>query len=340
MITTYLPRRLLVVGGTGHTGERLCRRLARSGVEVRVLTRNPDGPVARALAEEGCVVVEGDTLRRWLLWDAMDGCEAVVSCAHIRSAEAVVQACSRCGVERLVAMSSTRRFSRVESRTVGEVLAGEAIAMDSHLAWTVVRPTMIFGGKRDGNMTRVVDWIRRRSVVPVVGGGKALVQPVFVEDVVAALMECLRRSGAVRKVYTLAGPAPFPLADMVREVAAALRRDVRIVSLPVPLGLATIKVLPMVARRLGVDRAAVLRTQEDKAFDISEARTDLRFDPMPFADAIALKLDGHAEVEALYPPSERYSPVDTPAFGQDEDFPGMSGEWLRDRVADEDDEDR
>jgi len=338
VITTYLPRSVLVVGGTGHTGERLCRRLARSGVEVRVLTREPDGPVARALADEGCVIREGDTLRRWLLWDAMEGCEAVVSCAHVRCAEAVVQACGRCGVERVVAMSSTRRFSRVESRSVGEVLAGEAIVMDSHLAWTIVRPTMIVGGRRDANLTRLVDWIRRRSIVPVVGGGRALVQPVFVEDVVAALMECLRRSGATRKVYNLAGPQAFPAVDLVRDVAAALGRDIRVVSVPVPLALAGIKVFAPVARRIGVDRAAILRTQEDKSVDIAEARADLRFDPMPFADALAIKIRGEAEVERLYPPNERYSPVDTPAFGQDEDFPGMSGEWLRDRVA-EDDED-
>lgn len=338
MITTYLPKRILVVGGTGHTGERLCRRLARSGVEVRILTRDPKGSVARGLADEGCVVIEGDTMRRWLLWQAMDGCEAVVSCAHIRCAEAIVQACARSGVERFVAMSSTRRFSRVESPSVVEVRAGEAVAMDSHLSWTVVRPTMIFGGRRDSNVERIADWMRRRRIVPIVGSGRALVQPVFVEDVVAALMECLRRSGTARKAYTLAGPEAMPMVEMMRRIAAALERDVRIVSIPVPLALAGTKLFPAIARARGVDRSTVLRTQEDKAFDIAEARTDLRFDPMPFDEALAMKLSGQAEVEALYPPSERYSPVNTPAFGQDEDFPGMSGEWLRDAVAGDDEE--
>ncbi len=337
MISTYLPRTILVLGGTGHTGERLCRRLVRNGVDVRVLTRAPDSPVARALAAEGCTVFEGDTTRRWLLWEALEGCEAVVSCCHIRHAEPVLQACYRCGVERLICMSSTRRFSRVESDSVNEVLAGEATVMDTNLEWTVVRPSMIFGGERDGNLTRMVHWIRRHRWIPIVGAGKTLVQPVFVEDVVSCIMECLRRSGARRRAYTIAGPAPMTWREMIGTIAEEMNLAVRIVPVPVGAALAGVKLLKPLAAWKGVTRNTVLRMQEDKSFDVSDAEEGLHFEARSFRDAIRLKIDGAAEVDAIYPPiSPADSGGESDSWSVEDHFADMMGEAGDDDAFEED----
>ncbi len=302
MISTYLPRTILVLGGTGHTGERLCRRLVRNDVKVRVLTRTPDSAVAESLAADGCEIMEGDTTRRWLLWGALEDCEALVSCSHIRHAEPIVQACYRCGVERVICMSSTRRFSRVESGSVNEVLGGEATIMDTSLDWTVVRPAMIFGGCRDGNLTRVVEWIRKHRWIPVIGTGRALLQPVFVEDVVSVLMECLRRSTARRKAYTIAGPEPMSWRQMISTIADEMNLAVRTVPIPASLALAGTKLFRPLATWKGITRNTILRTQEDKAYDISEAIHDLHFEPRHFREAIRLKIDGAAEVDSFYQP--------------------------------------
>src|SRR5690606_22103048 len=153
----------------------------------------PDSEVAARLKSHGCEVAKGDCARRWTLWEAAEDCQAIVSCAHIRYAEVLVQACMRVGVQRLVCVSSTRRYSHVACPTVGEVLAGEAAVVESELEWTIIRPTMIFGGERDRNISRIMRWIRRRQWIPVFGSGAAEIQPVFVEDVVSAIVESLRR---------------------------------------------------------------------------------------------------------------------------------------------------
>lgn len=303
MIAGTFPKRVCIVGGTGHTGERLARRLVRAGVETVVPTRDPNSPVARSLRDFGCRIVEGDSLRRWLLWQAMDGCHAIVSCAHIRYAEALVQACHRLEIPRLVCMSSARRYSRVPDPSVSEVLAGESLLMESELAWTIVRPTMIFGGSRDNNLTRLVGWVRRYPAIPVFGDGKSLVQPVFVEDVVTALAEALRRKGTAGRDYTVAGPGPMPLDEMIDRTARAAGRVVRLVHVPTPLGVTAARVLGPIVRRRGLTTAALRRMGEDKSADISNARMDLDFRPRSFDEAIAMKVSGEAEVDALYRPS-------------------------------------
>ncbi|MBX3730511.1 MAG: NAD(P)H-binding protein [Candidatus Sumerlaeia bacterium] len=298
MILNYYPRRVLVLGASGFVGERVCLRLRRAGVEVVALLREPDAPVARGLRAAGCQVRRGDTTRRWTLWEAMEGCEAVISCAPIGTANAVVQGCNRVGLERLVCLSSTRRYSRVRDASVEEVERGEVLVSQSELQWTILRPTMIFGALRDNNLARVMDWMRRRAWFPVFGDGRAKVQPVFVEDVVSAATDVLRRPHTIGRSYTLAGPDAMEWRALLAEVAVACDREVRLLHLPLGMGLLAADLL---GKRLNLTRENVLRQQENRAFEIEDARRDLGFDPRPFETTVRLMASGAAEVERIYP---------------------------------------
>src|SRR5258708_32420799 len=52
--------RVLVVGATGKQGGAVAQHLLGAGMLVRALTRNPDKPAARTLADRGAEDVAGD----------------------------------------------------------------------------------------------------------------------------------------------------------------------------------------------------------------------------------------------------------------------------------------
>lgn len=56
----YMQRVFLVTGATGRQGGAVAHRLLKRGHRVRALTRDPEKPAARALAEMGAEVVGGD----------------------------------------------------------------------------------------------------------------------------------------------------------------------------------------------------------------------------------------------------------------------------------------
>jgi uncharacterized protein YbjT (DUF2867 family) len=69
--------RILVIGGTGAQGGSVARYLLAEGrYRVRCLTRRVDSPAARALADAGAEVVQGDLADRESLDAALAGCEA------------------------------------------------------------------------------------------------------------------------------------------------------------------------------------------------------------------------------------------------------------------------
>ncbi|MGB3565006.1 MAG: NmrA/HSCARG family protein [Thermoanaerobaculia bacterium] len=64
---------ILITGATGQQGGAVARELLSGGHRVRVMTRNPDGDKARALAEMGATVIQGDLDDAASLERAVDG---------------------------------------------------------------------------------------------------------------------------------------------------------------------------------------------------------------------------------------------------------------------------
>lgn len=70
---------VLVTGATGSQGGAVARKLLDTQFQVRALTRNPEKPSARSLAERGAEVVEGDFDDRTSLDRVLDGVYGVFS---------------------------------------------------------------------------------------------------------------------------------------------------------------------------------------------------------------------------------------------------------------------
>ena len=183
---------LFLTGATGHTGSRVARRLLGDGWRLRCLVHMPEHAV-RLPKDERLEDDKGDVNSPETWQDRLAGASALLHMAHIRFADAVVRACEAEGVARVIALSSTRRFTRFPEQTARWVIDGEARLEASTLDYTILRASMIFGGDRDNNLEKVVRWLQRRRWVPVVAGGHHQGQPNFVGDLVAAIVRALER---------------------------------------------------------------------------------------------------------------------------------------------------
>jgi len=278
--------RVLFVGGTGNTGFRAVRRLIAAGHEVDVMTRREKSdPRVEELAGLGAAISHGDCRLRWTLWEALEGCEVLVSCAHVRYGEACAQACEMTGARGLVQMSSARALSRFHAHsTVREVRAAERGIWRRRCRSVILRPTMIYGGGRDANVERLRAWFCRHRIFPLFGLGLNLVQPVHAEDVASAVASAVERMDQLnRRVYTLGGPEAVTWREFVLAVAqsAGMRRPVML-RLPLDLSIA-------LARFFGKQGAAEMieRHGEDRNVSIQSAEEDLGFSPRSLEEGLA-----------------------------------------------------
>ncbi len=283
---------ILVAGATGYTGRHLTRALLAEGYSVRCLVR----PSSRSeeLSGLGASLAPGDLERPEGLDRALEGTRLLVSAAQIRFAPGLVEACRRAGVHRAVFMSSTRKYSRFRTPDVEAVAAGEASVAESGLAATILRPSMIYGPGNDRNISRMRDYLRRRRVVPIFGRGKRLVQPVYVDDVVDAVVSASQREGTVGRAYEIAGRDPLPYRAMVDTLCRLMDRRVLNVHVPIFVALPLAKACGTLVGSARVAADQIRRMREDRSFDISEAMRDLDFAPRVFEAGVreAMQLNG------------------------------------------------
>ncbi|MBE7218781.1 MAG: NAD-dependent epimerase/dehydratase family protein [Caulobacteraceae bacterium] len=199
-------------------------------------------------------------------------------------------ALERAGVRRLVAVSSTSRWTKAASphaaeREVARRLAqGEAAlqawAAERAIGWTVLRPTLIYDEGRDRNVSRLAALARRFGALPLAGAGRGLRQPVHAADLARGALDALASPAAAGRAYDLPGGETLSYRAMCVRVFEGLGRRPRLVPLPPPLWRAALALaspwLP------GATAAMGGRMSEDLAFDPAPARRDFAWRPRPF----------------------------------------------------------
>ncbi len=261
--------RILVLGGSGFVGRHLVARLSAAGHAVLVPTRYRER--AKTLLTLPTVEVvqadihQPDTLRRLLA-----GCDAVFNLvgvlhsarargaerygaqfarAHVELPRQLLQACRAAGVHKLLHMSALGASIDGPSeylRSKGEAEALLTAAVNdpastndpaSALQLCLFRPSVIYG--EDDKFLNLFKDLQKLLPVLAVGGAEARFQPVWVEDVAAAMlaalqaMQAARHSGAQR--FDLVGPEVFTLRQLIRFAGAAAGHARPIIALPAKL---------------------------------------------------------------------------------------------------------
>ena len=228
---------LAITGGTGFVGRHLVDLALAEGHPVRALTRRAQPP------RDGVTWVPGSLDDADSLARLVDGAEAVVHLAGVVSApdragfaagnvdgtRAIVTAAQAARASRFVHVSSLAAREPALSNYGWSKREAEGVVEASGLAWTIVRPTGVYG---PGD-TEMRDMFRMARF------GLALLPPpgrvslVAVEDL-ARLLLALAVHGGPQAIYEVDdGSAGYSHAELAQAIGAAVgRRRVLAISLP------------------------------------------------------------------------------------------------------------
>jgi nucleoside-diphosphate-sugar epimerase len=168
---------ILVLGGTSLIGRFFLPRMAAAGRRAVVLSR------VERRGGDGARWVVGDLTQPETL-GAAGRATAVVSLSPIwLLTPDALAALHGLGMTRLVAFSSTSRFTKTQAasdkeRAVAQALADGEAAVEAFctahgVGFTILRPTLIYAEGQDGNVSRLAGLIRRFGVLPLPGAGRS-----------------------------------------------------------------------------------------------------------------------------------------------------------------------
>jgi nucleoside-diphosphate-sugar epimerase len=305
--------KVLVTGGTGFTGKALVKRLLDEGHEVVALDYK-EGIKTDELRRWGARVVIGSVTDPKVVAECMKGVEVVQHAAaafrelnvpdtyyeevNVGGTRVVLEAAHREGVRKLIYTSTCGVHGNVDHPPAGEdapiqpadyyqrtKYEAEPVVLEyaaKGMATTILRPAAIYG---PGDPERFHMIYRRVATgrFPMFGSGRTLYHPLYIDNLVDAMMLAADPAKGNGQVYLIADEHYVEINDLVRMVGEAIGVKVKISHYPVmPLVVAG-HICETVCRPFGIAPPIFPRRvdwfRQNRAFRIDKAKRELGYAP-------------------------------------------------------------
>ncbi len=288
--------RVVVTGAAGFLGQHVLSGARAAGARVTAVVREARGEGELGIAEmlrdpahlDGTdVLVHAAAIRHRHGTDA-----SAYRASNVDLAAAVVRACAG-RVGRLVHVSSVgvygfpKKLPITEAtpkapRTLYSQTKIEAekevarLARSLGLAYTIIRPTIIYGpGDRNGMLDKLATALRSRRYL-VVGNGKNVLHHTHVDDVVRGILTLAAAERARNEDFIVAGPETITLQRLSELVARAVGARVPRVHVPIGFARAVATAIDLAAYR-GLEMAAKEPPINNEKLDVMTV--PIAFDP-------------------------------------------------------------
>jgi predicted dehydrogenase/nucleoside-diphosphate-sugar epimerase len=236
---------MLVTGASGFIGSRLTNLALLRGYSVKTLTRSDWNGSPSVPADQRYFGSLPDDIPP----QALQGVDVVVHCAaSVETDEAKAMAvnvegtiqlsglATEAGAQTFIFLSSqSARPDALSAYGKTKYRAEQALLAQDGLNIIILRPGLVTGSGSRGLYQRMSGMVERLPVLPLLGGGRSIVQPIHVDDLCEAIFRCDARGLDFRsRILSLGHPQGISLADFLQKIAVA-RRGRRRPVMSVPL---------------------------------------------------------------------------------------------------------
>ncbi|WP_312115682.1 NAD-dependent epimerase/dehydratase family protein [Brevibacillus reuszeri] len=312
-----MSKRVLVTGGTGFLGKKLALRLLAQGHKVTASGR--DQRIGRELQQTGIRFVQMDVRDKDAMVEACRDQEVVHHVAafsspwgtfrdmyatNVSGTSNLIEGCMKYGIERLIHVSTPsiyfafqdrmgireneplpKHFANTYAHT--KYLAEQEVeqAFRVGLPTITIRPRALFGPGDNTILPRLIR-ANEKKFVPLIAGGRAVMDLTYIENVVDALLLCMDSpKNTLGQAYNITNGEPVTLIDVLTEVFKRLEMPLRAKELPYWQAYSAAWILESVSRTLLNYREPILTRYsvgvlaKSQTLDITKAREALGYSP-------------------------------------------------------------
>ena len=289
-----------MTGASGFVGSNLAAALVKRGEKVRCLLRDP-ARMGHLRPATGMEVVRADVTDKASLLSALEGGEgdtvihlvgilleqgsATFRALHVEATRHIVEACRERGIERYIHMSAlgTRAGARSEyHRTKWEA---EEIVRALGLRYTIFRPSVIFG-RHDKFTNLFAGMMKRAPFIALPGRGGNMMQPLFIDDLVRAIVMAATEGGHDKKIYEVGGSEQFTFDEIIDTIARAKGKRRWKVHLPMRLMRPLAALAEALLTTPPITRDQLLMVEEDNVTEVNALTTVFGVRPTGFEEGM------------------------------------------------------
>jgi NADH dehydrogenase len=233
---------VVITGAFSYTGKYATRILLDRGYRIRTLTYHPER--ANPFGDKVQVFPYNFDNPERLTGD-LQGASTLVNTYWVRfprgkstfesavqNTRTLLRAARNAGVRRIVHVSiANPSLESPLGYYKGKAQLEQAV-VESGLAHTILRPTVIFG-LEDILINNIAWFVRHFPVFAIPGDGRYRIRPIFVEDIARLIADAAEREE--NAVLGAVGPETYTFEDLVGLIAGQLQRRIQLVHVPMPL---------------------------------------------------------------------------------------------------------
>jgi NADH dehydrogenase len=276
---------IFVTGATGFIGKNLLKKLLDKNFSVRALVRDK----SKISKINNLEVVDGDLLDKEKLFKATENVDVVIHLAavvksfsfqeyikvNVEGTRNLIDACLKNKTKKIIYISSLDACLN-KTNCYGESKAlGEKIIIASGIDYIILRPALVYGRGSEAIVT-LAGLIKKLPVIPVVGSGKAILQPVYVNDVCHAIINLLE-SNLKNKLFYLAGEERISIDGLIDKIAKIYSKKVIKIHVPLWLIFLPLKLCNFIIKNSAFTYDSLKLSNTNKICDMNEIKSLLNF---------------------------------------------------------------
>lgn len=243
-VSQRTPKAMLITGASGFIGSRLANLALIRGYSVKTLTRSDWSGSPPVPADQRYF----GSLPEQIPEQALHGVDVVVHCAasvetnedratavNLEGTIRLSQLAFEAGVQTFIFLSSqSARPDALSAYGKTKYAAEQALLTQDGLNIIILRPGLVTGFGSRGLYQRMSQMVDRLPLLPLLGGGKSVVQPIHVDDLCEAIFRCDAQAPALQnRILSLGHLQGISLADFLQKIAVArLGRRRPVISVP------------------------------------------------------------------------------------------------------------
>lgn len=192
---------ILLTGASGFVASHLLQALQRVGHSMFVCTHSKAVEPSEALNIINVNFMHMHQVDDWL--PHLKGIDAVINSVgiiaenkkqtfamlHLHAPANLFKACEIMGVKRVIQISALGADDTAVVKYHRSKKAADDILRNSSLDWFILRPSLIYG--KGGKSFKFFQQLSNLPIIPLLGDGQQMLQPVHISDVVATVLRCL-----------------------------------------------------------------------------------------------------------------------------------------------------
>ena len=217
---------VLLTGGSGFIGSYIKKALLNLGYSLKTPSSNEANFSTPLSIEDWLPLLEGiDTVINTV------GIISESKTQHFKEIHsdtpiALFQACTQSKVKRIIQISALGADSRAFTPYQLSKLAADNVLRKLPISWFILRPSLVYG--KGGASLALFKRLAKLPIIPLPDAGKQKIQPIYIDDLVATVIQCLHATNN-QQTIDVVGPKAISLADYLQAIRTAQNKPKAII---------------------------------------------------------------------------------------------------------------